>query len=144
MGSATETPTAAGTLTYTLTCTGSAGGGGSYGGGGTAPTASQSTTLTINPAAPPPPTAYRVTKLVADGAGAAATQDTNLVNPWGLVFFGQDPVWIANNATNTSSLYDGNGLNQKLLVTLPPAADGTAFDSARDWNGAFISSLPLC
>jgi uncharacterized protein (TIGR03118 family) len=128
MGSATETPAAAGTVTYTLTCTGAAGGGGSYGGGGTAPTASQSATLTVNPAPPPPPTAFTVTKLVADGAGVGATQDTNLVNPWGLVFFGQDPVWIANNGTNTSSLYDGNGLNQKLLVTLPPAADNTAFE----------------
>jgi len=126
MGSATETPTAAGTVTYTLTCTGTASGGGTYGGGGSAPSASQSATLTVNPA--PPPTAFRVTKLVADGAGVGATQDTNLRNPWGLVFFGQDPVWIANNATNTSSLYDGNGLNQKLLVALPPATDGTAFE----------------
>ncbi len=124
MGSATETPTAAGTVTYTLTCSAAAAGG--YGGGGSAPTASQSATLTVN--APPPPTAFRVTKLVADGAGVGATQDTNLVNPWGLVFFGQDPVWIANNATNTSSLYDGNGLNQKLLVALPAAADGKPFE----------------
>src|SRR3569833_2433426 len=73
MGSAIEPPSTAGTVTYSLTCTGTAGGGGSYGGGTTAPTASQSATLTNNPA--PPPTAFRVTKLVADGAGVGATQD---------------------------------------------------------------------
>src|SRR5579859_637862 len=42
MGTATEAPTTAGAVTYTLTCTGAASGGGGYGGGGgTAQTATQ-------------------------------------------------------------------------------------------------------
>ena len=136
-GSATESPTAGGTVTYTLTCTGAGatGGGGAYGGGGgPAPTATQTATLTVTaatPPPPPPPTGYVVKPLVADGAGVAANVDLNLVNPWGLVFVPNDAVWIANNGKNNSTLYDGFGTaqpaNQPLVVTLPAAADGTAF-----------------
>jgi uncharacterized protein (TIGR03118 family) len=116
-GTATETPTAAGTVTYTLTCTGAGGGGGGYGGGGGAgQTAAQTATLTVNA---PPATAFVVKPLVADGAGVAATQDKNLVNAWGLVFAPNDPVWTANNKTDTSTLYDGNGTIEPLVVTLP-------------------------
>jgi uncharacterized protein (TIGR03118 family) len=113
-GSQAVTPTASGSVTYTLTCTGAATGGGAYGGGGAGLTTAQTATLTVNPA-----TAFVVKALVADGAGVAATQDTNLVNAWGLVFGPNDPVWISNNGTNTSSLYDGNGTNEMLLVALP-------------------------
>ena len=120
MGSQAVTPTTSGSVTYTLACTGSSSGG-AYGGGG-GPTGTQTTTLTVNPA-----TAFVVKALVADGAGVAATQDVNLVNAWGLVFGANDPVWISNNGTNTSSLYDGNGTNQKLLVALPANTGSTPF-----------------
>ena len=111
MGSQAVTPTTSGSVTYTLTCTGASGG--AYGGGGGL-TATQTTTLAVNPA-----TAFVMKALVADGAGVAATQDANLVNAWGLVFGADAPVWISNNGTNTSSQYDGNGTNEKLLVALP-------------------------
>ena len=135
-GSATESPTAGGAVTYTLTCTGAAttGGGGAYGGGGggPAPTATQTATLTVTAATPPPPTGYVVKPLDADGAGVASNTDLNLVNPWGLVFAPSAPVWIANNGKSNSTLYDGFGTpqpaNQPLVVTLPAAADGTAFE----------------
>ena len=127
MGSQMVTPTASGAIAYTLTCTGAAGGGGGYGGGGgAAQTAAQTVTLTVNPVTPPPPTAFVLKALVADGAGAATTQDKNLVNAWGLVFAPNDPVWIANNATNTSTLYDGNGTIENLVVTLPADATNSA------------------
>jgi len=119
MGSQAVTPTTSGSVTYTLTCTGA--NGGSYGGGG-GPTGTQTTTLTVNPA-----TAFVVKALVADGPGVAVTQDQNLVNAWGLVFGANAPVWISNNGTNTSSLYDGNGTNEKLLVALPANTGGTPF-----------------
>jgi len=118
-GSQTVTPAASGSAMYTLTCTGASGG--AYGGGGGL-TGTQTTTLTVNPA-----TVFAVKALVADGAGVAATQDANLVNAWGLVFSANNPVWTSNNGTNTSSLYDGNGTNEKLLVALPANAGGTPF-----------------
>ena len=121
MGSQAVAPTTSGSVTYTLTCTGANGGGGAYGGGGGL-TGTQTTTLTVNPA-----TAFVVKALVADGVGVAATQDANLVNAWGLVFGANAPVWTSNNGTNTSSLYDGNGTNEELLVALPADTGGTSF-----------------
>lgn len=119
MGSQAVTPTTSGSVKYTLTCTGASGG--AYGGGGGL-TGTQTTTLTVNPA-----TAFVVKALVADGAGVAATQDANLVNAWGLVFGANAPVWTSNNGTNTSSQYDGNGTNEKLLVALPANTGSTPF-----------------
>ena len=119
MGSQAVMPTTSGSVTYTLSCTGASGG--AYGSGGGL-TGTQNTTLTVNPA-----TAFVVKALVADGAGVAATQDADLVNAWGLVFGANAPVWISNNGTNTSSLYDGNGTNEQLVVTLPADAAGTPF-----------------
>jgi uncharacterized protein (TIGR03118 family) len=113
-GTQAVTPAAAGSATYTLTCTGAGTAGGAYGGGTAGLTAAQTTTLTVNPA-----TAFVVKALVADGAGVAVTTDTHLVNAWGLVFAPNDPVWISNNGTNTSSLYDGNGTIVPLDVALP-------------------------
>ncbi len=123
-GSQVVTPAASGSVTYTLTCTGatSGGGGGYGGGGGQALTATQTATITVNPA-----TAFVVKALVADGAGVAATQDANLENPWGLTFAPNDAVWISNQHTDTSTLYDGNGTNEKLVVALPKDANGNAF-----------------
>jgi uncharacterized protein (TIGR03118 family) len=119
MGSQPVTPGTTGSVMYMLSCTGA--GGGAYG-GAAGLTATQTATLTVNP-----PTAFVMKALVADGAGVAATQDANLVNAWGLVFGADDPVWISNNGTNTSSQYDGNGTNEKLLVALPADIGGTAF-----------------
>jgi len=58
--------------------------------------------------------------LVSNVAGAA-TLDPNMANGWGLVFAPNDPVWTANNGSNTSTLYDGNGAIQNLVVNLPPS-----------------------
>ena len=118
-GTATVNPTTAGTDTYTLNCSG-----GGYGGGSGA-----SATLTVN-AAP----AFSLTNLVTDVAGGTATNtDAHLINPWGIAIpTGNFFVWIANNHTETSTLYDGNGKAQPhaapLVVNLAPSAGGTAFD----------------
>jgi uncharacterized protein (TIGR03118 family) len=108
-GSLVVTPAATGT--YQLSCSGPSGG--AYTGGGGL-VGMQSVTLTVNPA-----TVFVMTALVADGAGVAAKQDLHLVNAWGLVFGTNAPVWTSNNASNTSSLYKGDGTNVGLLVSLP-------------------------
>lgn len=64
--------------------------------------------------------------LVSDGSVPAATMDANLKNPWGIVFAPGAPVWIANNATQTSTLYDGTGLKIPLTVALPGGINGDA------------------
>jgi uncharacterized protein (TIGR03118 family) len=103
-GTMSETPTAAGTQTFTLMCSS-----GAYSSG------SASATLTVNAAS-----AFSLTALVADTAGGTATNvDANLVNAWGLSIAAApatNPAWIANNGTQTSTLYDGTGKPLALVV----------------------------
>jgi len=61
---------------------------------------------------------YLVTNLVSDQPGAAAMQDTNLVNGWGIVFAPNRPVWVSDNGSGKSTVYDGTGA-LKLTVTIP-------------------------
>jgi hypothetical protein len=74
---------------------------------------------------------YVATILVADTAamtnpygGSSAHVDANLVNAWGIAFNPQGFVWVANAETSTSTLYDGNGVPQSLVVTFPDSAAG--------------------
>jgi uncharacterized protein (TIGR03118 family) len=50
---------------------------------------------------------FRAVKLVSDQPGHAATTDPNLVNAWGLAFGPTTPLWVSNNGTSTSTLYQG-------------------------------------
>ena len=68
---------------------------------------------------------YAVTKLVSDQAGVAAHQDPNLVNAWGIAFNPFGFVWVSDAETGKSTLYDGAGVPQQLVVTIPPATGGT-------------------
>lgn len=65
---------------------------------------------------------YQQQNLVSDGFVAAAHTDSNLVNPWGIAFNPFGPVWIADNGSGLSTLYNGAGAPQSLVVTIPPAA----------------------
>jgi uncharacterized protein (TIGR03118 family) len=69
--------------------------------------------------------AYVQTNLVSDLSSVALHQDANLVNPWGISASSSSPLWIANNGTGTSTLYNGAGSPIALVVTIPPPAGGT-------------------
>src|SRR5262245_56965749 len=64
---------------------------------------------------------YRVHNLVSDGFVPADHVDPDLVNSWGIAFNPYEPgvVWVADNATSKSTLYDGNGVKAGLVVTIP-------------------------
>lgn len=82
--------------------------------------------LAASPAARADPEGrYQVKKLVSDQGGVADHQDTNLVNAWGIAFNPFGFVWVSNAETGKSTLYDGAGIPQSLVVTIPPAAGGT-------------------
>ncbi len=120
-GSLVVTPTATGSLTYTLTCSG-----GGYNGD-----TAKSAMLTVTAAS-----AYSSTNLVGDtGAAGPLVVDPNLVNPWGIAFGPTSPAWVANNHTETSTLYNGNGVAQALVVTLPAGFDptGMVFNGSTDF-----------
>ncbi|MCK9684165.1 TIGR03118 family protein [Scleromatobacter humisilvae] len=80
---------------------------------------------------------YVANALVSDTAATNALHhDANLVNAWGLVFNPQGFSWIANAGTGTSTLYDGNGVAQSLVVTLPTGTDasGIVFNGTTDFS----------
>jgi uncharacterized protein (TIGR03118 family) len=75
----------------------------------------------------PPPRFMQVNQVSDTGGPAAALTDDNAVNSWGLALSPTSPLWVANNGTNTATLYAG-GLNGApvtkvgLTVTIPGGA----------------------
>jgi uncharacterized protein (TIGR03118 family) len=74
--------------------------------------------------------AYVLHSLTASGAGSATFADPSLVNPWGLVAGPTTPWWTANNGSNTSTLYGGDGAKRALTVTVDGGTTGTVFNGA--------------
>jgi uncharacterized protein (TIGR03118 family) len=64
---------------------------------------------------------YTQTNLVSNAAGVAPVTDPQLVNPWGLSRNSGSPWWVSDQATGFSTLYNGAGAKQSLIVTIPPA-----------------------
>jgi uncharacterized protein (TIGR03118 family) len=99
------------------------------------------------PTQPPTMTApasvkFAVMSLVADTSGTtpygvAMTPhtDANLVNAWGLAFDPAGFVRVADNGTSKSTLYDGNGVPQSLVVSLSAGTAGTANPTGIAFNG---------
>ncbi|MEG2031022.1 MAG: TIGR03118 family protein [Janthinobacterium sp.] len=84
---------------------------------------------------PPPASAYAVTSLVSDTAALpAAHTDANLVNAWGVAFNPRGFVWVADNGTAKSTLYDGNGVPQSLVVDTPAGPTGIVFNGTQDFK----------
>src|ERR1044072_2105316 len=77
---------------------------------------------------------YKVPRLVSDQANTAAHQDANLVNAWGLVAGPSTPWWVANNHSNTSTLYDGTGTPLPLVVKVAGAPTGTVFNGGSGFH----------
>ena len=83
---------------------------------------------------------FHQTNLVSDVPGLAAITDPSLVNPWGLSSSGASPIWVANNGTGTSTLY--NTADQKLGLTVsiprpdgsPSNPTGTVFNGTPDFR----------
>ncbi len=64
---------------------------------------------------------YTQTNLVSNAAGVAPVTDPQLINPWGISRGSGSPWWVSDNATGFSTLYNGAGAKQSLIVTIPPA-----------------------
>ena len=63
---------------------------------------------------------YNQTDLVSNTSAAAPVTDSQLVNPWGLSRGAGSAWWVADNLTGVSTLYNGAGVKQSLVVTIPP------------------------
>lgn len=68
---------------------------------------------------------YQQHNLVSDGSIPADNKDANLVNSWGIAFNPSGPVWVADNGAGVSTLYDGNGKMQPLVVRIPSPANAS-------------------
>lgn len=87
---------------------------------------------------------YVQANLVSDLPGVAAQQDTDLVNPWGIVAGPTTPFWVNDNGTGMATLYTGTGAKLGITVTVPPpngspgpsAPTGIVFNSGASFGGA--------
>ena len=71
---------------------------------------------------------FAATVLVTNG-GPSPTVDASLVNPWGISYAPTGPFWLSDNGTGLSTLYNGAGAKQGLVVTVPPPAGSSATSS---------------
>lgn len=62
---------------------------------------------------------YTQVNLVANTSGVAPVTDPNLVNPWGISGTSGSPWWISGNGKGDSTLYNGAGAINPLVVTIP-------------------------
>ncbi len=83
---------------------------------------------------------YVVHNLVSDQAGVADHMDANLVNSWGITASSTSPWWVADNGTNVSTLYDGNGVAQFPPTPLVVSVDGNPTGTVFNGSSGFVVS----
>ncbi len=71
---------------------------------------------------------FSITNRVSDQTGVAPVTDAKLVNPWGLSSSPTGPLWVANQGSNTSTLYGATDFAKiPLVVDVPGGPTGTTF-----------------
>jgi uncharacterized protein (TIGR03118 family) len=93
---------------------------------------------------------YHLTKLVSNVKGLATHTDSKLVNAWGIAYGPGAPFWVSDAGSGLSTLYDGSGNKQSLVVTIPPASGtgkgaptGIVYNASTEfkietWTSAFL------
>jgi uncharacterized protein (TIGR03118 family) len=81
------------------------------------------------------------TILTSDISNISAFTDANLVNPWGIAASPGSPWWVSDNGSGLSTLYDGTGKPQALVVMVPQwdgtpggSPDGIVFNGTSDFQ----------
>lgn len=85
---------------------------------------------------------YTRINLVSNTAGAARLTDPQLINPWGMSRGPSSAWWISDQRTGFSTVYNGAGAKQSLIVAIPQAdpnnkntptgaPSGTVFNSSQ-------------
>lgn len=71
------------------------------------------------------------------------TKDPNLINAWGMSRSSGGPWWVSDNGTGLSTLYDGTGAIQGLVVTIPPppGMQGPSAPTGQVYN--YTTSFPV-
>ena len=109
--------------TSMLALAGCGGGNGSSSTGGTATSAPAPT----NPTPPPTITSVYTATVLDSNIPGKGQQDPNLSHGWGISFAPGTEVWVADHASNKSTLYDGNGnVDSAVVVNIPANKAGGA------------------
>ena len=67
---------------------------------------------------------YQLINLSSNQVGKARHADALLANAWGLAYGPGGPIWISDQASGWSTIYDGSGVAQGLKVEIPTASGG--------------------
>jgi uncharacterized protein (TIGR03118 family) len=90
---------------------------------------------------------YSITPLVKN---TGKKGDKQLINPWGIADGPSAPFWLSDEGSGLSTLYDGTGAKQGLVVTIPTASGtgtgtptGIVYNASSDfkidtWTSAFL------
>ena len=75
------------------------------------------------------------TDLTSNTVGQAQFTDPSLVNAWGISYTPGGDFWVSDNKSGVTTLYDGTGNPQSLVVTIPSAkAGGTGSPTGQTYN----------
>jgi len=85
---------------------------------------------------------YTQVNLVANTSGVAPITDPNLVNPWGLSRTSSSPWWISDNGKGLSTLYNGAGVINPLVVTIPKSDPNSKVFPTGTPTGTIANSSP--
>jgi uncharacterized protein (TIGR03118 family) len=85
---------------------------------------------------------YAQVNLVANTSGVAPVTDPNLVNPWGLSRTSGSPWWVSDNGTGLSTLYNGAGAINPLVVTIPKANPNSTMFPTGTPTGTIANASP--
>jgi len=83
---------------------------------------------------------YTQVNLVANKSGVAPVTDPNLVNPWGISRSSGSPWWVSDAGTGLSTLYNGAGTTQGLVVTIPKNPNNTSAEHGSPSGTVFNGS----
>jgi uncharacterized protein (TIGR03118 family) len=88
-------------------------------------------------------TSFRQVNLVSDTSTYPAQfRDANLVNPWGIAAGPTGILWVADNHTGKTTLYDANGIAQGLPISIPAAKDPAGAPTGVVYNGTADFPMP--
>ena len=65
---------------------------------------------------------YKLTNLDSNQFGNAQADDPLIVNAWGMARSATSPWWLSDQGSGWSTLYNGAGVKQGLVVSVPAAA----------------------
>jgi uncharacterized protein (TIGR03118 family) len=84
---------------------------------------------------------YQVTNLDSNQAKTAKFMDPLQVNGWGLAYGPGGPFWVSDQGSGWSTLYNGQGVKQGLVVSIPSASGagpgqptGIVFNGSSDFQ----------